>query len=97
MASALNVELHSVQLRVQSAARQQFLMAADFGDAPMVQHDDSIGAFHGGQAMRNNQSGASPHQHGELLLHTPLGLVVEGGGGFVEHQHWRILEQSPRN
>ncbi len=32
------------------------------------------------------------HQLLDRLLHEALGLRVEGRGGLVENQHWRILE-----
>ena len=42
--------------------------------------------------MGHDHGGAAFHQAGQRLLHQPLGLVVERGGGLVEDEDGRVLE-----
>ena len=55
-------ELHFVQALVDAAVAHQFLVRADFGDAPAVQHHDLVGAADGGKPMRDHDHGAVLHQ-----------------------------------
>ena len=79
---------------VQTAERQQFTMSPGLHDPTLVDHDDPIRTFDRGQAMRDDQRGASAHQQPELGLHAALGFVVERRGGLIEHQNGESLRSA---
>ncbi len=79
------------------AFRQQLAMAADFGDAPAVEHDDAAGLFDRRQAVRDHQRRASLHQRLERRLHVALRFGIERRSRLVQYQHRRILEQRARD
>ena len=68
-------------------------MGAEFGDAPVVQHQHPVGFLNGLQAVGDEDGGASGGQLADGVLDELLGLRVDGGGGFVEHQDFRIRRQ----
>src|SRR5262245_40436887 len=82
----IRVELHRCQARVQPAAGHQLGMRAAVDDAAGLEHDDAVGALHGGQAMGDHESGAVLHCGFERGLHHALALGVERAGGLVEQQ-----------
>jgi len=47
--------------------------------------------------VRDDDGAAPDHELLERILHEPLALGVEGGGGFVEEEHARRLEHGARN
>ena len=72
-------------------------MRALLHQAALVEHQHLVGVFDGRQAMRDHQRGAIGHQPLQRVLHQAFGLVVERGGGFVEDQDRRILEDRARD
>ena len=68
-------------------------MRAARDDAPVVQHQDQVGAAHGAQAVGDDEGGAALHQPVERLLDQLLGLGVHAGGGVVEDQDARVDQQ----
>ena len=77
--------------------RQQLGMGALLDDPAGVQHDDTVGVLHGGQAVRDDQRGATAHQAFQRGLNLTLGLVVQGRGGLVQDQDGRVLDQGARD
>ena len=49
------------------------------------------------EAVGDDEGRPALHQVGEGLLHQPLGLGVERGGGLVEDEDGRVLEQGARD
>ena len=72
-------------------------MCAMLGDAAMVEHDQAIHARDGGEPVRDRDHGLARHQGAEALLDRGLDLAVECGGGFVQHQDRRVLEDHARD
>ena len=67
-----------MELRVNSAARQQFFMAALIDHAPFVHHDDPVGIADGGQAVGNHQGGPTGAETVERRLYDRFGAGIEG-------------------
>ena len=90
-------KLQRVQLRVAALPGDQVGVAADFDDAAAFQHDNPIGAFDGGEPVRDDQRGAVLHQRLQRGLHVALGFAVQGGRGLVEDQDGGVLEDGARD
>ena len=80
---------------VEAALGQQFRMGALFGDAALVHHQHSVRLLHGLQPMGDEDGGASGGQPVQSALDELFGFRVDGGGGFVEHQDFRVRRQHP--
>ncbi len=76
-----------------AVARQQFSVPAGFDDAPAVQHENAVGAFHRRQTVCDHQRGARAHEFLQCRLDVAFRFAVQSGGGFIEDQQRRILEQ----
>ena len=90
-------ELDAVQLVVDPAALQQFAVGAGLGDAAAVEHHDAVRVLDGRQPVGDDDGGAPAHQRLERRLHVALRFGIERGGGLVEHQHRRVLQQRARD
>lgn len=53
---------------IDPAGIDEFVVAAGFDDAAAVEHDDLVGAANGGEAMGDNDHGASFDEIGKRLL-----------------------------
>jgi hypothetical protein len=62
-------------------------------EAALLQHDDAIGVHHGGEAMGDDERGASAQQGVDRHLHRLLGFGIERRSRLVEHEDWRVLQQ----
>ena len=65
-------------------------MAAALDDAPVIQHHDGVGIADRGQAVRDDEHRAPPHERIHALLHDALRAGVDGGGGLVQNHHGRV-------
>ena len=63
----------------------------------MVQHHDRVGIADGGKPVRNDEDRAALHQGVHALLNDALGAGVDGGRGFVQDHHGRVLYRGPGN
>ena len=72
-------------------------MAAAFGDAAFVEHDDLIGVDHRREPVRDRDRGAALRHRVQRVEDLGLGAAVERAGRLVEDQDRRILEQGPRD
>ena len=72
-------------------------MVAIFNNRAVIQHDNTVQMGEGGQAMGNDQHGLVGHDVVKAVLDQAFGLGIEAGGGFVQHQDRRVLEQRPGN
>ena len=68
-------------------------MGTGLDEATTVEHHDPVGGFDGGQAMGDDEGGAALTQGVERLLDFAFGVGVQRGGGFIENQDGRVLEQ----
>ena len=86
-----------MQPAVDTPGQDQIGMAALFGQAGLVHHNDTVGALDGGETVGDDQGGAAPGQFEQALLDRPLGFGVERGSRFVQDQNRRVLQEHPRN
>ena len=93
----VHLALAAPQARVETAAREQLLMPAAFGDDPLVEHQDFIGMHDGRQPVRDDQRRAPPGDPLERGLNLALGEAVERRGRLVEHQNRRRLQNGARD
>ena len=79
--------------------RREFFISALFGDGAVGgKHDDTVGAFDGGEAMGDGDGGVvATEEGGEGGIDKGFRLGVEGGGGFVEDQDVRVFDEGPGN
>jgi hypothetical protein len=89
----VGLELKRVQVGIDDAARQHFVMRACGNDAALVHHDDLVSVAHGGQTMRDNKSRAPLGQLVQRVLHHFFRLRVQGAGRLVKQEHRCIAQQ----
>src|SRR6266508_6122813 len=70
-------------------------MRALLDDLTFAQHDNPIGADHGGKPVRNHDTGSAAQRYIESGLDLRLGERVDARGRFVEQQYRWVLEQHP--
>ena len=75
---------------------QELVVGAFLDDAAFVEHGDPMGEAHGGQAVGDQDDGATLREIGERLLDDVLALRVEIGGGLVQDEDRGILQERPR-
>src|SRR5215472_12755766 len=90
-------ELQIIKLAILAIPRKQLIVRAFLNDSPVLDDDDPIGTANRRKPMRDDQGGAILHQDFERLLHRTLGLRIERGSRFIEHQDRRVLEERPGN
>ena len=72
-------------------------MAPHLTDLSLLDHDNPVRIPHGREPVGYDECGAPVEQCLQRLLDEPLGFAVERGGGLVENQNGRVLEQRPGN
>ncbi len=65
-------------------------MVTQFHQFAIANDRDAIGIADGGEAMSDDDGGAALAESTQGALYAAFGLYVDGGGGFIEHQHGRI-------
>ncbi len=86
--------LQLVELVVDAALGQEFLMRAHFADLSLVHNDDFVSALHCREAVGDDQRGAAFDHAIEGVADFEFRLRVHAGGGFVEDQDFGIVRQS---
>src|SRR5437870_11742410 len=89
--------LQAIELRVDPGGGEQFGVPSGLGDMARVQYDVAVGSLDGGEPVRDHERCAALHERLERLLDVALGFAVESGGGLVENQHRRVLEERARD
>ena len=96
-AAALLVgELRRVEVVVEPAALEQLAVRAALDDPALVDDEDLVGPAHGRQPVGDDDRRPAFEGGVEGPLHGGLRLAVEVGGGLVEDDQARSLEQQPR-
>jgi hypothetical protein len=72
-------------------------VGAPRNDFAVLKHQNQVGSAQGTQALGDHKRGATLHQHFERLLDLPLGLRINAGGGIIQNQDARVIEQGTRN
>merc|ERR1740133_462505 len=75
----------------------QLLVRAALDGGALVQYDDLVGAHDGREAVCDDDGGLALHEQVERGLYDGLVGGVEGGGGLVEEEHRRVLEDGARD
>ena len=91
------IELQLRQPCIQRIVIHQLLMRTQRHQLAVIDHRNPISVFHRGQAVRDNQCGASRHQAGQGLLYQVLTFGIQRTGGLIEQQDRRIHQQRPGN
>ncbi len=72
-------------------------MGAVLYDVSLLQHHDLVGIPYRGEAVGDDEGGASGHQTVHAVLHKLFCAGVNGAGGLVQDQHRRIRNGGSRN
>ena len=87
------LQLH--QFPILPAPLHELLVRSLLDDFSVLHHYDFVGVLHRAEAVGDDDARAVFHQHIEGVLHQPLGLGVEGGGGLVEDEDGRVGQHGP--
>src|SRR5712692_8978528 len=90
-------QLLLIQIRVISAASEEFVVCAALKDAPIAEDDDLVGVSHGGGAVRNQNGGAPVHDAPQAREDALFGLGVDAGEGIVKDQDARVPDNGAGN
>ncbi len=71
-------------------------MVALLDDPAVAQDDDPVGVAHGREAVGDHDTGAPGHHYVEAGLDLLLGEGINAGGGLVEDEDRRVLQQHAR-
>src|SRR2546430_16179272 len=85
-------QLFLVQIRVITAASEQFVVRAALRDGAFDQDDDLVGVANGGGAVRNQNRGAALHDSAQAVEDALLGLGVDARERVVEDENARIAD-----
>ena len=69
-------------------------MRAGFNDVSLVHDDDLIGILNGREPVRDDETGAVPHQFDHGVLNMLFGSCIDRGCRLVENKNLRITEES---
>jgi hypothetical protein len=92
----LLAELARVQPVVVAALAQQLGMRAHLADAPVLDHQDAVGAPDGRQAVGDDEAGAPLHQVLHALLDQGLRQGVHRAGSLVHDEDLRVGQHGAR-
>src|SRR5215813_3540556 len=95
-AEFLFLVLELIELPVDSAMGEQFLVITDLPYMALVHDDNLVGTLNGGEPVGNDHGGAALDHVGERVADAQFGFSVHAGGSFIEHQDFRIVGQGPR-
>ena len=87
-------ELHLVQFGIKTALGQELVVGADLADLPFIEDDDLVGFADGGEPMGDDDRAAAGNQFVDGLLDQLFGFGIDGGGGLVQYQDGRIIQES---
>lgn len=73
-----NIEVRPVQRLVCAGRAHELMVAAGLDDSPLAKHYDQIGAFHGGDSVSYDESGAVALQFFERRGDDRFGVGIEG-------------------
>src|SRR5579859_3710797 len=92
----LVAEVGVVKLRVVAALLHQRSVIALFHNFAGVEYDDAVGAADGGEAVRDDDGCTLLQDQVKSFLNLGLGERVNAGGGFIEDDDGRVLQQDAR-
>ena len=72
---------------------KQLVGRVEFDNATLVEYHDARAVQYGVESMRYCDNGALAEGALERLLYQAVGVVVDGGGRFVQHEYFGLLQQ----
>ena len=87
-------ELAHVQVVVEAALCQQFLVAAAFHDLALIQHQHLIGVADGAEPVGDDEAGAVLEQVVQRRLDESFGARIDAGSCLVQDQDARVAQRS---
>ena len=90
-------ELAHIQLGVESALLEQFLVLSLLHNVAVPHYQDQVRSLNGRQPMGHNEGGPALHHGIEGLLNPDFRPGVDGGRGLVQEQHGRQTQHHPGN
>src|SRR5262249_12058399 len=91
-AGLVGLALARPQARIETATGAQLKVLALLDDLAMIEHDDVVGMDHGGKAVGDDERGALARDTLQSVLDLLLGVAVECGRRFVQHEDRRRFE-----
>ncbi len=91
------LELAVVELGVEAALRQQFVVIALLDDAAVLHNEDDVGLADGGQAVGHDEARAALHHPGKGSLDAHFRAGIDGGSCLVQDQHRGQTEHDAGN
>jgi hypothetical protein len=89
--------LSGIEVEVSAVELVELVVGAAFDDATVFDDEDLVGLADGGEAVGDDEGGASLHEEVEAGLDEGFGFGVEGAGGFVEDEDARVGEDGARD
>src|SRR4029079_11085453 len=86
-------EIALAELCVAASHGEEFVVFAPLDDAPAIEDEDLVGMADGGEPVGDDEAGAARHEAIEGALDEALGLGIDAGGGLIEDEDGRILQQ----
>src|SRR5260370_2540438 len=90
-------QLLLIQVRVISAASEEFVMRAALADTALAQDDDLVGVAHGRSAVRDQNGSAPVHDAPQAREDALFGLRVDAGQRIVEDQYAWVADNGAGN
>ena len=78
--------LELIELPVEAALGEELLVGAALAKLALVHDEDGVGGLDGGEAVGDEDGGASGDHAGEGKADAEFGVGVDGGGGLVEDE-----------
>jgi hypothetical protein len=85
--------LELVELVINSAIGEQFLVTAHFANFSFVHHDDLVGALNRGKSMGDDDRRAAFDHAAEGVSDFEFSFRIHAGSSFVENENLRIMRQ----
>src|SRR5208337_2526690 len=90
-------QLFVIEIGVITVAGNELVVRALFYDASLVEDGDGVGVADGGNAMGDEDGGASAHDFAEMVEDFIFGVGVDAGEGVVEDENAGAAEQGAGN
>ena len=85
------------QLGIFSPQAKQVIMSSLLHDAALLEHQDPVGVFHGGEAVGDYQGSAVFGETLQGRLYIAFRFGIQCRGGFVQQQDRGVFDQCPGN
>ena len=95
-ADFLILVLELVELPVEAAVGEQFLVRTHLAELPLVHDEDRVCALNGRQPMCDEDAGAALDHAFKSAADAQFGVGVDAGGSFVEDEDARIVGERAR-